>query len=226
MVQILYKQQLCTIFRQLLEDLSSWVLPHTAEALLIARWPPLAVVSEMALGSPQQSTYLPFALCKVLLNLSADRWVYVTVKGCISINPADGERRKWARRQMAFVRHSTFGRQLTALYVQSAIIKPKGETATKCNTNTHFKAWKSSGWDFFFASVYGGKYAQIASLIIHHSLHAKKKHPGPRRDSNVNNGGGGDPPCPQLPPSTWSWWIPVATIPGPLTMGAAGLPHR
>lgn len=88
---------------------------------------------------------------------------------------------------MAFVRHSTFWRQLTALYVQSAIIKPKGKTATKCNTNTHFKAWKSSGWDFFFASVCGGKYAQIASLIIHRFLssHTKKETPRARQRQTV-----------------------------------------
>lgn len=166
-----------------MEDPGFRLLPHPAEASRVAGWQQLAFVSEMARGSHQQTTYPPFALCKVFLNLSADRWVYVTVKGCISINPADGERRKWARRQMAFVRHSTFWRQLTALYVQSAIIKPQGKTATKCNTNTHFKAWGSSGWDFIFASVYGGKYAQIASLIIHHFLssHIKKKHPGPCR---------------------------------------------
>lgn len=171
----------------------------------------------MALGSHQQTTYPPFALCKVFLNLSADRWVYVTVKGCISINPADGERRKWARRQMAFVRHSTFWRQLAALYVQSAIIKPKGKTATKCNTNTRFKAWKSSGWDFFFASVYGGKYAQIASLIIFFfSLHTQ----GP---VDVNNGG--DPPCSEPPRSTWSETRTPVHPHGRrvLTMGAAGL---
>lgn len=152
----------------------------------------------MAVGSHQQTTYPPFALCKVFLDLSADRWVYVTVKGCVSINPADGERRKWARRQMAFVRHSTFWRQLAALYVQSAIIKPKGKTATKYNTNTRFKAWKSSGWDFFFASVYGGKYAQIAPLIIiiNYFLH----HQGPM---GVNNG---ENPYSQ-PPWSKTWML-------------------
>lgn len=165
--------------------------------LLVARWQQLAFAIEMALGSQWQTTYPPFALCKVFLNLSADRWVYVTVKGCISINPADGERRKWARRQMAFVSHSTFWRQLTALYIQSAIIKPKGKTATKCNTNTHFKARKSPEWDFFFASVDGDKY--YANCIFNYSSFSLFY-------------GGGQWHCQGLGT--------------PLTMGAAGLLHR
>lgn len=73
-----------------MEDLSFWARTHAAAAGLIARRQRLAFVSETAAGSHQPTTYPPFALCKVFLNLSADRWVYVTVKGCISINPADG----------------------------------------------------------------------------------------------------------------------------------------
>lgn len=219
-------------FRQPLEDLSFWVLTHTAEALLIARWQQLAFVIEMALGSQQQTTYPPFALCKVFLNLSADRWVYVTVKGCISINPADGERRKWARRQMAFVRHSTFWRQLTALYIQSAIIKPKGKTATKCNTNTHFKAWKSSEWDFFLASVYGDKY--YTNCIFNYSSFSffaqKRERPRAMRRQPVTlTRGWGDTsvlsyhPARRLANPQGQQLLPA---PAPLTMGAAGLLRR
>lgn len=91
---------------------------------------------------------------------------------------------------MAFVRHCTLCEPRTALYVQSAIIKPKGKTATKCNTNTHFKARESSGWDFSSASVCGGKYAQIASLIIHRllSLHTRRSQSGGGSDVNAGEG--------------------------------------